>query len=180
LDGGASVPPDPPRSHEFHIDTFYLIPLLLGQEPQGEERDIFERAKNLAEGGYSTRLATSMVAVGEAFTLIASEPDKFRPADRAVSASKRFEGYIAAGRLRVCWADCRRNPPIDRFTAAAEVRKRAPTAGPADHLIVACALACRGAKKLFTSDGKLVTQELNKYCRKGGRDFVITEAPPAP
>jgi hypothetical protein len=178
--GGEGIPNSPPRHpHHSHIDTNYLIPLLFGRDAgSGAQRDIYERAHALVEHPDVSVPATSLVAVGEAFTLIAEGGHGIpSPDDGSRPPSTRLGELVRGGKLAICWAD-HQNPAGQVLVVAEEVRHRA-SVGPADALIVASALLCRDCVNLYTTDSEQIRNpKLYAYCHSGGRSLNIAEAPP--
>lgn len=171
MEGGTGIPPTPSAAHRSHLDTHYLLALLLGEE--------FDRiAYNAAHALTVTprQVAVSLVAVGEAFTSIAT--GHASTASLSVPPSDRFYRLVRDERLAICWGDCHR-PGSNILKLAGEVRQRVPGIGPADYLIVATALACRWCGNLYTTDGPmLVSTALRAFCSTGGRHLQLSEAPP--
>lgn len=83
------------------------------------------------------------------------------------------------GSVSVCWADHHVHP-TDMLETAKQVRKCVPHVGPADCLIVAVALSCRSCHTFYTTDRELLTNPaLRRFCSTGGRNLILSEAPPA-
>jgi hypothetical protein len=81
---------------------------LLGRDP-GEiggpvEHEAFERVETLAHADLGETLGVSMIAVGEAFTKIASNPVVYGSAEPNDPPSQRLNSFVQEHRLRICWA----------------------------------------------------------------------------
>ncbi len=140
---------------------------------------LFDRVTRLTRSEQGRALAVSLVAVGEAFTKIASDPDKYRSFDPTDLPSQRLMTLVVEHRLSICWAGHEGRGGGPRILElASKVLARAPGVGVADALIVACAIACRTTKRLYTTDAQLIRNpELRKLGRLGGRNWEIAEAP---
>lgn len=173
MGGGQSIPQVPPHAHRCHIDTAYLLPLILGGD---SDEDLAARARRILEREGSRSVGISLISIGEAFTEIVSEKESHRPrGSPSLTPLQRLNDMVSQGKAVVCWA---RNQTrgADLLAMAMDVRRRA-TVGLADSLIVAGALACRECRTLYTSDRELlVNPSLNSYLRSGGRHLEIIES----
>ena len=133
----------------------------------------------LSRAGHGTALATSMIAVGEAFTKISGDPIVYRSANPANPPSKQLDMLIRQHRLHICWAGHEGHgggPKV--IELAKRVLQLVPGVGVADALIVGCAIACPTTSRLYTTEGRLITSlGLRSLGRQGGRDWEIAEAP---
>lgn len=181
--GGARIPSSPSRPCRFHLDTRYLLPLLLGREP-GEadgpnEHEVFDRVDRLCRAGHGTAVAASLIAVGEAFTKISSDPVRYRPQDPADLPSAKLNAMVQEHRLGVCWAGHEGHGGGRKvLELASRVLSVAPGVGVADGLIVACAIVCPTTRRLYTTEARLIQNaDIRALGRRGGRDWAIAEAP---
>lgn len=171
MEGGQRIPPVPSGSHPSHLDTHYLLVLLLGED---WDRDVFRTVHSLVTPPHPGNVEVSLVAVGEAFAKIAS--DRLQPSRTDRPPLARWMRLIQEGGVSTCWAD-HHSPQADFFDLARQVKSRAPGVGPADCLIVANALACRACEKLYTTDRKLLTNSgLRRFCDSKKRGFRLIEA----
>ena len=178
--GGARIPPNPPQHCRYHLDTSYLIPLLLGRnpsEPIGAGGEAVAQVDELARAGRGA--AASMIAVGEAFQEIVTQPTVFDSAPGYPAPSQKLVELLRERRLTVCWAGHAGGYGGQQFLDLADgVRAAAPGVGLADILIVTCALACRTTERLYTRDRRLIqNSELRTYCRRRRPAWEIVEAP---
>lgn len=181
--GGARIPSSSPRPCRSHIDTRYLLPLLLGRDPdssgQGDQTETFDRVVALSRAGRGTPLGTSMIAVGEAFSKISGNPGRFRPSVPEDPPSQRLASLVQEHRLQICWAGHEgHGGGTELLKLAGRVLQFEPGVGVADALIVACAIACRTRSTLYTTDARLIRSlELRALGRAGGRQWAIAEVP---
>jgi len=158
LEGGQSIPSSASRPHHCHIDTRYLLALLLGED---WDRDVFASVHSLVTPPSHGEIEVSLVAVGEAFTKIAAENLQPRRSDRP--PLERWLRMVREGALSICWGD-HHDSRSDVLDLARQVRDRSPGVGPADCLIVATALACVSCTQLLTTDRRLLTNvNLRKF-----------------
>ena len=181
--GGARIPSSSPRPCRSHIDTSYLLPLLLGRDPdsssEANPREIFERVDTLSRAGHGTPLGTSLIAIGEAFSKISGNPEEFRSSWPENPPSQRLASLVQEHRLQVCWAGHEgQRGGAGLLRLAARVLDLEPGVGVADSLIVACAVACRTTLTLYTTDARLIRSPgLRALGRTGGRQWNIAEVP---
>ena len=183
LEGGAGIPASTPRPCRYHLDSRYLIPLLLGTDPvgprSGEYQDVFDRLEAFVGGPEGRRLGASMIAIGEAFSEIAGDPRSFVPPSEEFSPSARLELLLRQNRLGICWAGHQgRHGGLQFLELARAVHGAVPGVGLADVLIVTSALACPTTTRLLTTDQALIgspsRRSLGRRHRKG---WEVTELP---
>ena len=124
-------------------------------------------------------MAASLVAIGEAFTKMASDPSRYRPLDPAQPPSARLNILVRENRLAICWAGHEgRGGGRKVLDLAVRVLSTTPGIGVADALIVACAIACPTTRRLYTTEARLIqSADIRAMGRRGGRDWAIAEAP---
>ena len=175
MEGGQAIPTITPDAQGVQLDTRYLLALLLGRD---WERDVFDSVHALVTPPARARVEVSLVTVGEAFTKIATDQLAPRHDDRTPWA--RWLRVVQEGKLTVCWGD-HHSHNSDLLEVARQVKARVPHVGPADCLIVACALTCSHCSTLHTTDRTLLTSPgLRRFCSSDGRSLRLAEAPTRP
>ena len=171
MEGGQRIPPVASGSRPSHLDTHYLLVLLLGED---WDKDVFRTVHSLVTPPHPGSIEVSLVAVGEAFAKIATGQLQPSRSDRPPLA--RWARLVQEGSVTTCWADHHARQ-ADFFDLAKQVKIRAPGVGPADCLIVASALACRACQVLYTTDRRLLTNSgLRRFCDSKKHGFRLIEA----
>ena len=108
---------------------------------------------------------------------IVSEPESHRSrGESSLNPLQRLRDLVSQGKAVVCWAR-NQDRRANLLELAKGIRERA-NVGPADSLIVAGALACRGCRTLYTSDRELLSNSsLRSYLNSGGKHLEILESP---
>lgn len=172
MDGGASIPRGSPPPGPLHLDTSILIPVLVGWD---REAEVFGRAEHAVSFSGPTPPHASLIAIGEAFTIIATEADRVLLGGRSRSPSKTLVNLVRGGRLEVCWLDHHHSRYLDLVQSLKDV---CPKVGLTDRMIVASALACQSRGYLYAFDDALTNNpDLDGYCHKDGRNLTIREPP---
>ena len=100
-------------------------------------------------------MGVSLPALGEAFLKFTCEPD-IMPADADRSPYDRWLDLHGRRKVETCWVD-HHQPRAQMFTLAEKIRlaMSGKDFGATDALVLSCAVLCRDADKLYTTDKRM-------------------------